>query len=109
MDSAAQMLLVFVVAMLALFALVVVSVFLLFVRPWLRAFLHGAPVSIVQIAGMRLRGNPPSLLIDAYIALKRADVVVTIGQVENVYIDARNRVSTSDELTEIVEKRVRAK
>jgi len=75
----------------------------------LRAALNAAPVPLVRIVAMRLRGNPPTLLIDAYIALKRAGMSVTISDVENVYIDSRNRVSTSSDLVEFVKKGVAIK
>ena len=54
---------------------------------------------------MRLRGNPPMLLVDAYIALKRSGMSATIYDVENVYIDNRNHILTSDELVELVRQR----
>lgn len=104
MDATQSTFLFVFLAMLAFFILVVAFVFVLVLSPWLRAFLHGTPVSIIHIVAMRLRGNPPWLLIDAYIALTRADLRVTIGDVENAYVDARNRVLTSDDLVELVKK-----
>jgi hypothetical protein len=53
---------------------------------------------------MRLRGNPPMLLIDAYISLRRAGIPTTIVAVEETYIDNKNRVSTSDDLVELVKQ-----
>jgi len=94
---------------MAFSALVVVFVFVLVLRPWLRAFLHGAPVSIIHIVAMRLRGNSRWLLIDCYIALRRVDLVVTIGDVENAYVDGRKRVLTSDDLAELVRKRAKTR
>jgi hypothetical protein len=105
LDAMQQRFLFVALFMVIFIAVVVVSVFVLLVRPWLRAVLHGAPVSPIQIVAMRLRGNPPVLLIDAYIALKRAGLSETIGDVENVYIDARNRVTTSDDLVEAIRRR----
>ncbi len=96
-------------AIFAVFALIVIAVVVLVLRPWLRAFLHGTPVALVQIVAMRLRGNPPSILIDAYIALKRASVSTTIGEVENAYIDAKNRIVTSDDLVELVKAGAKAR
>jgi len=89
-------------AMFAFAALLVIAFFVVVVRPWMRTFFHGLPVSIIQIIAMRLRGNSPSLLIDSYISLKRAKVMTTIEDVENVYIDARNRILTSDDLVKLV-------
>ena len=108
--DAAQKTFVFVfLPMFAFLVLVVAFVFVPVLRPWLRALFHGAPVSILHIVGMRLRGNPPRLLIDAYIALRRADLEVTIGDVENAYIDGRNRILTSDDLVELVKKGAKAR
>ncbi|MGI9456706.1 MAG: flotillin-like FloA family protein [Aeoliella sp.] len=85
--------------------LFVLVIFAMLVRPWLRAVLHRAPVLLPQILAMRLRGNPPLLLIDAYITLRRAGISTTIDEVENVYIDSSTRVSTSDNLVELVKQR----
>jgi len=92
-------------AISAFFALIFIAVAVLVGRPWFRAFLHGTPVALVQIVAMRLRGNPPSILIDAYIALKRASISTTIDEVENAYIDAKNRIVTSDDLVGLVKER----
>ena len=91
-----------VVAAIFIFALILFGVLLF--RPWLRAALNAAPVSLIHILAMRLRGNPPTLLIDTYIALKRAGMSLTISDVENVYIDNRNQVSTSDDLAKLVKQ-----
>lgn len=96
--------LLLMVAMLVFFLLVVLSLYLLLLRPWLRAVLHGLAVTLPQIVGMRLRGNSPALLIDACISLKRAGVSVTLVDVENVYIDHKNRILTSDDLVRRVEE-----
>jgi uncharacterized protein YqfA (UPF0365 family) len=97
-------------ASFAFFALIVsIAVVVLVGRPWLRAFLHATPVALLQIVGMRLRGTPPSILIDAYIKLKRANISTTIGEVENAYIDAKNRIATSNELVELVKAGAKAR
>jgi uncharacterized protein YqfA (UPF0365 family) len=58
---------VVIVAALLCVVLLSIAFFILFAIPWLRAFLHGKPVSLIQVVGMRLRGTPPSIVIDAYI------------------------------------------
>jgi uncharacterized protein YqfA (UPF0365 family) len=78
-------------------------------RPWLRAAASGAPVSIFSVLGMRLRGNPPILLVDAYVALRRAGVNASIADVEGAYIDHRTRVRTHDDLVELVKSAVASK
>jgi len=94
------------IAMLGFFLLVAVALYVLLLRPWLRAVLHGLSVTMPQIVGMRLRGNSPALLIDACISLKRTGVSVTLVDVENVYIDHKNRILTSDDLVRRVEENV---
>lgn len=69
-----------------------IILYVLFVRrdffplPWLRARFSGAPVSMMQIMGMRLRGHPSNLLIDAYIALIQAGEKISIDEVESAYM-----------------------
>ena len=101
-----RMLLALMLAVLVAFALSVAGVFVFVVRPWLRAFLHGTPVSMLQIVAMRLRGNPVGLVIDAYIALRRAGVDVHCGDVENAFVNGRNGILSADDLVRSVEKAV---
>lgn len=64
------------------------GLFLLFalVAPWLRALTSGSRVRMMQIVGMRLRGNPPGFLIDAYRALVHSGRDVNIREIESWYI-----------------------
>jgi uncharacterized protein YqfA (UPF0365 family) len=101
--------LIAIFAIFVFFVLIVIAVVVLLGRPWFRAFMHGTPVALVSIVAMRLRGNPPSILVDAYIALKRAGVSTSIGEVENAYIDARNRIVTSDDLVKLVKAGAKAR
>jgi uncharacterized protein YqfA (UPF0365 family) len=57
---------------------------------FIKASVSGASVSVANIVGMRLRGNPPSLLIDSLIALRASDVDVSMGAVERVYTANKN-------------------
>jgi len=67
------------------------------VRPWLQAFIHGTPVSMFHILGMRLRGNPQSLLLDAHFALGRSGAMVSSGDIENMDLDRKNRIFTRED------------
>ena len=90
-------------ALLGLFILLFAIVFFFMAfRPWLRALLYGTPVSVFQIMQMRLRGNPPMLLVQAYIKLRRAGMPVTIRDVEAAYVDAKTRISTTEQLVELM-------
>ena len=99
-----QIFILFILLILTVALLLTSVIFILLFRPWLRAFMHGTPVALVQIVGMRLRGNPTRLLIDAYITLKRAGFPITIAEVENAYIDYKSRIFGSDDLVELIEQ-----
>jgi uncharacterized protein YqfA (UPF0365 family) len=73
-----------------------------FFRIWVRAFTSGAPVPWPCLIGMRLRGNPPRLLVDAYIALLHGGTRATIAEVEKVFIANRSQVMFADDLVRLV-------
>ena len=77
---------------------------LLLIRPWLKAILSGAPISLAAILGLRLRGNSPTLLADAYVTLVKMGVSVDIQEVEVVYITNKTKASTTDDLVKLVQK-----
>ncbi|MFO0952166.1 MAG: hypothetical protein U0835_13655 [Isosphaeraceae bacterium] len=64
--------------------------------------MSGGEVTVFDILGMRLRNNPPKLLIDAYLSLKTQGVDVSIGDVERAYIVHKARVQDSGDLVEAV-------
>jgi len=75
----------------------------LFIRPWLRARLGGAlDVHVAHVVGMRLRGNPPMLLIDAYLKLLHSGKQTTIQMVESCYIANKGRVPDVDTLVMLI-------
>jgi uncharacterized protein YqfA (UPF0365 family) len=108
MNDASDLLALVAALVVLLIMLAMFAVFLAFFRDWIRAFLYGCHVSIFTLIGARLRGNPPGLLVDAYISLRRAGFHATMRDVENTYIDARPRAETSDELVEILKRRAAA-
>ena len=76
----------------AAFLFAVAALMLMLFKPWLPGMLSGAPVMAVQILGMRLRGTPPNLLIDAYVQLRAQGRDVEIAEVERQYLAHRQRV-----------------
>lgn len=73
------------------------------VRPWLRARLGGGTdVQVAYVIGMRLRGNPPMLLVDAYLKLLHSGKQTTIQMVESCYIANKGRVLDVDTLVMLV-------
>ncbi|MFM7070855.1 MAG: flotillin-like FloA family protein [Planctomycetota bacterium] len=96
-----------VLALIALMFFTSLALVVWVIKPWLRAFMHGVPVSLFHILGMRLRGNPPTILIDAYIKLHRAGDEVTLAELEHTYIDSRSRILSDLDLVEVFESRFR--
>lgn len=83
-------------------AVLVLFVWLRFLRPWLRARLSCGEVSLATIIGMCLRGNSPTFLIDAYLALLHSGQKTTISMVESCYIANKNRITDVETLVQLV-------
>ncbi len=77
------------------------------IKPWRYAFFCGAPLSLFTILGMRLRGNPPMLLINAYVILVQKCVTTSIREVESVYIQNRTRIISFADLVRLVEEELK--
>lgn len=76
---------------------------LLILRPWVKATLAGAPVSIFHIIGMRLRGTPPGLIIDALVQLRMRGTETTVREVETQYLAHQQRIRAAFDLVDAVE------
>jgi uncharacterized protein YqfA (UPF0365 family) len=65
-----------------------VAVWLLFrlLGPWLLARAAGAPVSVVQILGMRMRGSDPRAVVGTWNALRQLGEEVPLNELETVYL-----------------------
>jgi len=74
--------------------LIIVAVFFSFVGVWLKAKLNGAPVSLLNLVGMRLGGVPYSLVVDARITAVKAGIEVTTDKISAHYLAGGNVVPT---------------
>ncbi len=80
-----------VVALLALLAFfVVVS----FINTWLKALLAGAPVGMLTLIAMRLRGVPYGMIVDSRIMAVKAGLDLTINQLEEHYLAEGHLIPT---------------
>jgi uncharacterized protein YqfA (UPF0365 family) len=62
-----------------------------YVTLWLRAWTSGAPVKMFRdLLGMKLRGIPPALIVNARITAVRAGINVTTQQLETHYLAGGN-------------------
>ena len=80
---------------------------MLFVTPWLRAFFSGGQVSLMSILGMRLRGSPVNMLLDAHLSMIQSGEPSRIRIVESTYIANKTRIHTTDDLVELVREVLR--
>jgi uncharacterized protein YqfA (UPF0365 family) len=79
-------LMVIVLAVAAIIAIALVSVFFYFIGIWVRALMSGARVAIFSLVGMKLRRIPPALIVDARIQLFKAGLALTTDLLEAHYL-----------------------
>ena len=91
--------LVMLVAAIALTLVVV-----LFLPHWLRALLSGEPVPLAVLIGMRVRGNPPGKLVNAYIMLRKQGHDVNMAELEVTCIAQGLQHKMPDEIARAVLK-----
>ena len=80
------------------------ALFFYLLRPWLQGFLSGAPISVLQLLGMRLRQTPIRLVMDAYRALIHSGTMVDSKTVESVYIANHHRILGTADLVNLVQE-----
>lgn len=78
----------------AIVAFVVFAVFISFIGTWLKARLNGAPVSVLNLLGMRLGGVPYNLVVDARITAVKAGIPLEADKVAAHYLAGGNVVPT---------------
>jgi len=74
--------------------LIIVGVFISFIGVWLKARLNGAPVSVLNLLGMRLGGVPYSLVVEARITAVKAGIEVSTDKIAAHYLAGGNVVPT---------------
>jgi len=76
-------------------ALLLLVLFLLsFLAVWVRARLAGAEVALFDLVGMRLRGVPYSIIVDAKIAAEKAGIPIDTDKLDAHYLAGGNIVQT---------------
>ena len=78
---------------LGIAALIVIGIFFSFFSVFLRAWLAGAYVGMINLVAMRLRQVPYGLVVDARIRAKKAGIDVTIDEVEAQYLAGGNVIA----------------
>ncbi len=78
---------------LGIAGLIVIGIFFSFFSVFLRAWLAGAYVGMINLVAMRLRQVPYGLVVDARIRAKKAGIDVTIDEVEAQYLAGGNVIA----------------
>lgn len=73
-------------AALALAGLIVVLVLVKYGMIWVRAYVTGAPVSIVNLVAMSVRKVPPALIVDSRITAAKAGLTMSTDELEAHYL-----------------------
>ncbi len=68
--------------LLAIAVVVLLSLFFYFLKVWVRAWMSGAYISLVNLLGMKLRNVPPTLIVDARIRAVKAGMELSSDQLE---------------------------
>lgn len=71
---------------IAIAAVVALAVVVSFFNTWLKAMLAGAPVSMLTLVAMRLRGVPYGTIVEARIMAVKAGLNLTIDDLEKHYL-----------------------
>lgn len=82
------------IIVISFFALVAFFVVASFINTWLKAMLAGAPVSILTLIAMRLRGVPYGMIVDSRIMAVKAGLNLTINQLEEHYLAEGHLIPT---------------
>jgi uncharacterized protein YqfA (UPF0365 family) len=72
-------------------------------RSWRRATFSGVPVPLLGIVGMRLRGTPPDIIVDAGVALAKRGAPVSWDSIEAVFLARGTSRTSGSELAALVE------
>ena len=68
--------------LLAIVVVILLSVFFYFLKVWVRAWMSGAYISLLNLLGMKLRNVPPTLIVDARIRAVKAGLPLSSDQLE---------------------------
>lgn len=77
----------------ALLGVALLIILITFVKIWIRAWMSGAYISLFNLCGMRLRGIPPQLIVDARIRAVKAGLPLTTDQLEGHFLAGGNVIN----------------
>ncbi|MGI8980348.1 MAG: hypothetical protein ACR2FY_14065 [Pirellulaceae bacterium] len=91
------------------FMLLVFGAMLWLLPAWLRGFLGGAPVMVLQLIAMRFRGVPPGLIVDALVTLvqRHPHDLSRVRMAESLYLAQRGLIDSPAQLADQMEKQIK--
>jgi uncharacterized protein YqfA (UPF0365 family) len=78
----------------AVVALVILALIFSFVSVWVKAFLNGAPVGIINLIAMKFGGVPYGLVVEARINAVKSGITLSTDQISAHYLAGGNVVPT---------------
>ena len=82
-----------VIIPLVIIGLIIIGLFFYFLRIWVRALVSRAPVSLINLIGMKLRGTPPTLIVDARIRAVKAGLNIDTDALEPHFLAGGNVIN----------------
>ena len=79
-------------------ALIFLGLFFYFVKVWVRAWMSGAYISLLNLVGMKLRNIAPTLIVDARIRAVKAGLALSTDQLEAHYLAGGDVISVVQSL-----------
>jgi uncharacterized protein YqfA (UPF0365 family) len=71
---------------LAIAVVIILGIFFYFLKVWVRAWMSGAYISLLNLVGMKLRNVAPTLIVDARIRSVKAGLALSSDQLEAHYL-----------------------
>ncbi|ACD82152.1 flotillin-like protein FloA [Candidatus Methylacidiphilum infernorum] len=78
------------IGILLVVLLIVAAILFNFIGLWIKAMITGAAVSILNLVAMRLRGIPPSLIVNTRITAVRSGLSISTAQLESHFLAGGN-------------------
>ena len=72
--------------LVAIVVVILLSIFFYFLKVWVRAWMSGAYISLLNLIGMKLRNVAPTLIVDARIRAVKAGLPLSSDQLEAHYL-----------------------
>jgi uncharacterized protein YqfA (UPF0365 family) len=80
----------FLIGLVVIVGIIFAGIFFYFLNIWIKAVAAGAHISIFNLLGMKLRGIPPALIVNAKIMVVKAGLQIETSELEAHYLARGN-------------------